>query len=72
MRRVMLQRVHSHDAVEPLHAPVPADGCAGVVAASAARGVVGHDLQANAPAHEVETSGDSAVAVRERTLGQCK
>ena len=53
----MPQRFHSHRAVGGVHARVPGDGCAGVVAAHAAGGAVGHDVQANAGGHEVEGAG---------------
>ena len=44
------------------HARVPGDDCAGVVAAHAAGGAVGHDLQANAARHEVEGAGGAVEA----------
>ena len=46
--------------MDGLHARVPADDCAVVVAAHAAGGAVGHDVQANAAGHEIEEaeSGD--------------
>ncbi len=53
----MLHRVHPHAAVGGEHARVPADDCAHIVAAHAAGGAVGHDVQANAARHEVEGSG---------------
>ncbi len=53
----MLQRLHSHRAVGSLHARVPGDDCADIVAAHAARCAVGHDLQENAAGHEVERAG---------------
>ena len=53
----MLQRVHTHFLVYGAHARVPGDDCAGVVAARAAGGAVGHDFQANAGGHEVEGAG---------------
>ena len=53
----MLQRFHPHQQVDGEHARVPGDGCAGVVAAHAAGGAVGHDVQANAGGHEVEGAG---------------
>ena len=53
----MLQRVHTHFLVDSIHARVPGDDCACVVAAHAAGGAVGHDLQANAGGHEVEGAG---------------
>ena len=56
----MLQCVHPHYAVELLHARVLDYGCADIVAAHAARGAVGHDLQVNAAANEVETAADGA------------
>ena len=57
--------VHPNSYVEILHARVPGDGCAGVVAAHAAGGAVGHDVQANAAGHEVEGAGcaDDAASV---------
>ena len=56
----MLQRVHPHFQLERLHARVRDDCCADIVAAHAARGAVGHDLQAHAAANEVETAADGA------------
>ena len=53
----MPQRVHAHQPVGCKHARVPGDGCAGVVAAHAAGGAVGHDVRANAARHEVEGAG---------------
>ena len=53
----MLQCFHPHQPVGGEHARVPGDGCAGVVAAHAAGGAVGHDVQANAALHEVEGAG---------------
>jgi hypothetical protein len=53
----MFQHVHPNRAVGCKHARVPGDGCAGVVAAHAAGGAVGHDVQANAGDHEVEGAG---------------
>jgi hypothetical protein len=58
----MQQRVHPHPAVVGAHARVPGDGCAGVVAAHAAGGAVGHDVQANAASHEVEGAGGAVDA----------
>ena len=53
----MLQRFHAHQPVGCEHARVPGDGCAHIVAAHAAGGAVGHDVQANAGGHEVEGAG---------------
>ena len=58
----MQQRVHSHHPVDYAHARVPGDDCAGVVAAHAAGGAVGHDVQANAARHEVEGAGGAIEA----------
>ncbi len=52
----MLQHVHPHAAMDGLHARVPDDDCAAVVAAHAAGGAVGHDVQANVAGHEVKES----------------
>ena len=59
----MLQRVYTHFLVHGAHARVPGDDCAGVVAARAAGGAVGHDLQANAARHEAEGAGGAVEAV---------
>ncbi len=67
----MLQRFHAHQPVGYKHARVPGDGCAGVVAAHAAGGAVGHDVQASAGGHEVEGAGgavDAAASVIVGTL----
>ena len=53
----MPQRIHPHQPLGGAHARVPGDDCAGVVAAHAAGGAVGHDPQANAAGHEVEGAG---------------
>ncbi len=58
----MLQCVHPHLGLELLHARVRDDCCADIIAAHAARGAVGHDLQVNAAANEVETAADGANA----------
>ena len=56
----MLQRVHPHFSLERRYARVRNDGCADIVTAHAARGAVGHDLQVNAAANEVETAAYGA------------
>ena len=53
----MLRRVHPHVCMDVAHARVPGDDCAVVVAAHAAGGAVGHDVQANAAGHEVQRAG---------------
>ena len=58
----MLQRFHAHQRVGGVHARVPGDDCAGVVAAHAAGGAVGHDVQANAARHDVEGAGGAVEA----------
>ena len=58
----MPQRVHPHQPVGWEHARVPGDDCACVVAAHAAGGAVGHDVQANAAGHEVEGAGGAVDA----------
>ena len=68
LRPVMPQRVHPHQRVGCEHARVPGDDCAGVVAAHAAGGAVGHDLQANAARHDVEGAG-GAVEVESVVVG---
>ena len=55
----MLQRVLPHFHLAKLHAPVSGDGCAHIVTARAARGALGHDLQAHAAAHEVQSPTDA-------------
>ena len=59
----MLQRFHPHQPVGGEHARVPGDDRAGVVAAHAAGGAVGHDVQASAARHEVEGAGGAVGAV---------
>ena len=56
-------------AVVYLHARVPGDDCAAVVAAYAAGGAVGHDVQANAGGHEVEGAGGAVEAAKFKLLG---
>ena len=58
----MQQCVQPHRAVDGAHTRVPGDDCAGVVAAHAAGGAVGHDVQANAAGHEVEGAGGAVEA----------
>ncbi len=58
----MQQCVHPHGALGDSHARVSGDDCAVVVAARAAGGAVGHDLQANAARHDVEGAGSAVEA----------
>ena len=60
----MLQRFHSHAAVDVQYARVPADDCAHIVAAHAAGGAVGHDEQGYTASDEVESAGDGAGAAK--------
>ena len=55
----MLQCVLPHSHLAKLHAPVSGDGCAHIVTARAACGAVGHDVQAHAAAHEVQSPTDA-------------
>ena len=65
----MPQRVHTHQPVGCEHARFPGDDCAGVIAAHAAGGAVGHDVQANAAGHEVEGAGGTVEAAKSKLLG---
>ena len=49
----MLQRFHSHHALDERNARVPADNCAHIVAAGAARRFVGRDVHFYTATHEV-------------------
>ena len=60
----MLQRVPSHAGVAQLHARVPADGCADLVAACDDCCAVGHDQRPHAAADEVKSAADGQDAGR--------